>query len=216
MTKINYDAIAFKNKDIDKFSKKFGNSDPVKGAGPQNTSYYGPDYTKGKQSNFAGYDRKREPVIPETKSTVKTATTEVSTARKAAPVQNKTMLEKRMAKYGIEPTAPVKGRSASMQREIDRNKIKMAKDRIKAEKLQERNANPTKFDTFVMKTLHKGKYDKGGKKNMDMGGDKRKICVDKTGQKTQDAECKISMAGKFKQAFKKQKPAQNTMWTITK
>lgn len=68
-----------------------------------------------------------------------------------------------MEKYGVEST-PVKGRSASMQKKIDRNKIKMAKDRIKGEKRQERNANPTKFDTFVMKTLGKGKYDRGNMK----------------------------------------------------
>ena len=212
MAKINYDAIAFKNRDIDKFSSKFGNGDPVKGVGPQNTSYYGTDYTKGRQSNFAGYDRKREPVIPETKTT----TTGASTARGAAPVQAKTRLESRMDKYGIEATAPVKGRSASMQREIDRNKIKMAKDRIKAQERQERNANPTKFDTFVMKTLGTGKYDKGGKKNMDMGGNRSKVCVDKAGQKSQDAGCQISMAGKFKKGFKKQKPVENAQWTITK
>jgi hypothetical protein len=85
------------------------------------------------------------------------------------PVQGKTRLESRMEKYGIEPTAPVKGRSASMQKKIDRNKIKMAKDRIKGEKRQERNANPTKFDTFVMKTLGKGKYDKGSMKKRVVG-----------------------------------------------
>ena len=32
MAKINYDAIAFKNRDIDRFSTKFGNGDPKKKA----------------------------------------------------------------------------------------------------------------------------------------------------------------------------------------
>jgi hypothetical protein len=40
MAKINYDAINFKNKDIDKFAGKFGQGDPVK-KGPQKDSYEG-------------------------------------------------------------------------------------------------------------------------------------------------------------------------------
>lgn len=32
MAKMDYNAINFKNKDIDKFSKKFGNGDPIKGS----------------------------------------------------------------------------------------------------------------------------------------------------------------------------------------
>lgn len=36
---MNYDAINFKNKDIDKFTTKFGNGDPVKGQGPQKVDY---------------------------------------------------------------------------------------------------------------------------------------------------------------------------------
>lgn len=87
---------------------------------------------------------------------------------KGVPSEKKSMLERRMDKYGVEST-PVKGRSESMQKKIDRNKIKMAKDRIKGEKRQERNANPTKFDTFVMKTLGKGKYDKGSMKKRVVG-----------------------------------------------
>ena len=39
MAKMNYDAINFKNKDIDKFSKKFGNGDPKKKTDASNTLY---------------------------------------------------------------------------------------------------------------------------------------------------------------------------------
>jgi hypothetical protein len=37
--KIDYNAINFKNKDVDKFSTRFGNGDPVKGQGPQKVDY---------------------------------------------------------------------------------------------------------------------------------------------------------------------------------
>ena len=39
MAKMNYDAINFKNKDVDKFTTKFGQGDPVKGQGPQKVDY---------------------------------------------------------------------------------------------------------------------------------------------------------------------------------
>jgi hypothetical protein len=144
-----------------------------------------PAYAKGRQTNFAGTDRKREPLTSGPgKGTTPVSKREARQSARAlnknlnegikkegktkqyytgVPVAGKTRLESRMEKYGVEST-PVKGRSASMQKKIDRNKIKMAKDRIKGEKRQERNANPTKFDTFVMKTLGKGKYDRGNMK----------------------------------------------------
>jgi hypothetical protein len=209
MAKINYDAINFKNKDVDKFSTRFGNGDPVPA----------PAYTKGRSSNFAGTDRKREPVVPETTSpgagTVQGPAPIKKENTSETPTQRKTRLQSQMEKYGVE--AASSKLSASQQKEYNKNRVKLAKERIKEEARQERNANPTKFDTFVMKTLGRGKYDKGSmRKNMDMGGNRSKLCIDKQGQKAQDAGCKISMAGKFKQSFKKQKPAQNTMWTITK
>jgi hypothetical protein len=39
MAKKDYNAINFKNKDIDKFSTKFGNGDPAKGQGPKKIDY---------------------------------------------------------------------------------------------------------------------------------------------------------------------------------
>lgn len=103
---------------------------------------------------------------------------------KGVPVENKTRLERKMEKYGVEPTSSKL--SASQQKEINKNKVKLAKDKIKAEKRQERNANPTKFDTFVMKTLGKGKYDKGSMRKTIVpegeGG--------KPNKKTMDASCK--------------------------
>lgn len=39
-------------------------------------------------------------------------------------------------------------------------------------------------------TPYVGGKDKGGKKNMNTGGNKSKICVDKPGQKQQDEDCR--------------------------
>lgn len=126
------------------------------------------------------------------------------------PSEKKSRLERKMEKYGVEPASSKL--SASQQKEYNKNRVKLAKQR-------ERAAKPTpgrdKINDKINKVLGKGKYD-GGRKNMDMGGNRSKLCVDKQGQKAQDAGCKISMAGKFKQAFKKKKPVENTMWTISK
>jgi hypothetical protein len=198
-----YNSISFKNKDIDKFSTRFGNgnsstSDPGKGTVP----------VSRKQVRRSSRDlNKNLNEGIEKQGKVKQYYTQT-------PVQGKTRLESKMEKYGVEPASSKL--SPSQQKEFNKNRVKLAQQKEKAEKRQERNANPTKFDTFVMKTLGTGKYDKGGKKNMDMGGNRSKVCVDKAGQKSQDAGCAISMEGKFKKAFKKQKPVQNTMWTITK
>lgn len=130
---------------------------------------------------------------------------------KGVPGEQKSRLERKMEKYGVEPASSKL--SASQQKEYNKNRVKLAKER-------ERAAKPTpgmdKVKDKVNKVLGRGKYDRGGKKNMDMGGNKSKVCVDKAGQKAQDAGCKISMEGKFKKALKKKKPVENTMWTISK
>lgn len=130
---------------------------------------------------------------------------------KGVPGEGKTRLERKMDKYGVEPASSKL--SPSQQKEFNKNRVKLAKEK-------ERAATPTpgrdKVKDKVNKVLGRGKYDRGSKKNMDMGGNKSKVCVDKAGQKAQDAGCKISMEGKFKQAFKKKKPVKNTMWTISK
>jgi hypothetical protein len=116
MAKKDYNAINFKNKDVDKLSGKFNNGDPIPA----------PAYTKGKSSNFAGTDRKREPVIPETKGTGKA----VSTVRGAgnvtpAKVENKSRLERQMGKYGVEPASG--NNSPSLQKKIDKRNLASAK-----------------------------------------------------------------------------------------
>ncbi len=78
------------------------------------------------------------------------------------PVKGKTRLESKMEKYGVEPASSKL--SPSQQKQFNKNRVKLAKQKEKGEKRQERNANPTKFDTFVMKTLGKGKYDRGNMK----------------------------------------------------
>ena len=87
---------------------------------------------------------------------------------KGVPVEKKSMLDGRMEKYGVTPTSS-KGRSQSLQNKINRNQIKLAKNRVKAQERKERNANPTKFDTFVAKTLGTGKYDRGSMKKTIVG-----------------------------------------------
>lgn len=127
-----------------------------------------PAYTKGKQSNFAGTDRKREPLTsgpgrgttapsPQSGGTIRgqVKTSKTNSSKNAS----KSRLERKMNKYGVEPASSKL--SASQQKQFNKNRVKLAKEKLKAEKRQERIANPTKFDTFVMKTLHKGKYDRG-------------------------------------------------------
>ena len=183
-----------------------------------------PSYTKGRGSNFAGTDRKREPVIPQAKST---GTTGVGTVRGAGNVkkqnttnsaassgkERKTRLERQMEVYGVEPVTNSKY-SPREQRQRNRTRLKLAKDKARA-------AKPTpgmdKVRDKMNQVLGRGKYDRGSMgKNMSLGGNRSKLNIDKSGQKKQEVGCKISMAGKFKQAFKRQKPAQNVMWTISK
>jgi hypothetical protein len=58
-----------------------------------------------------------------------------------------------------------------------------------------------------------GKYDRGSmKKNMDMGGNRSKVKVDKAGQKKQDTECKMKMGKKFGRTGKK---TSNPQWTCS-
>ena len=192
MAKINYDAINFKNKDVDKFSKKFGNGDPVKGVGPQNTAYSGPAYTKGRQSNFAGYDRKRESVSQQGFD---------SGMKKADQAADKAVMK------DIDSFA--KGKAKEMKKE----------DRVKSREAKQYERRTTtkgldKINNFVDKTLGRGKYDRGSmKKNMDMGGNRSKLNVDKAGQKKQDTDCKAKR-GKSKACAPK--TGGNYQWTITK
>lgn len=59
----------------------------------------------------------------------------------------------------------------------------------------------------------KVKPDKGGKKNMSLGGNRSKLNIDKAGQKKQDTDCKVKRG---MTSCKKPKPVQNAMWTISK
>ena len=170
-------------------------------------------------SSMSGYDRKREPATsgpgrgttPPAPQSGGTIRGRVKTSKTSPQVASKSRLERKMEKYGVEPASS--RLSPAQQKQFNKTRVKLAKQK-------ERAAKPTpgrdKVNDKINKVLGKGKYDGGGRKNMDMGGNRSKLCVDKAGQKAQDAGCKISMAGKFKQAFKKKKPAENTMWTISK
>jgi len=107
---MDYNAISFKNKDIDRFSTRFGNGDPKKKGDA-------PDRTNSSTPNFPTF--KTEPA----------------------------------------------------------NTEKDWRDR-------------SRVGAFIHGTPYAGGKDSGGKKNMNMGGNKSKICVDKAGQKQQDEDCK--------------------------
>jgi hypothetical protein len=109
---MDYNAINFKNKDIDRFSTSFGNGDPKKKKGDS------PDNT-----------------------------------------------------FSAPPTLPKFETVAPKSTEKDWRE----KSRVGA---------------LIGGTPYVADKDKGGKKNMNMGGNKSKICVDKPGQKKQDKDCR--------------------------
>lgn len=182
---MDYNAINFKNKDVDKLSKKFKNGDPI----PV------PAYAQGRSTNFAGTDRKREPEY------IQVNTRERLGAEKQADKDlNKSL------NAGI----PTKG---DMRRE-DRQSVRASKQADKPYR-ESRKEGIYKVADKVDKFVGIGKYnrDKGGKKNMDMGGNRSKVSVDKAGQRKQDADCK-AQRGKSKACAPKS--GGNYQWTVTK
>jgi hypothetical protein len=93
---------------------------------------------------------------------------------KGVPADRKSRLERKMDKYGVEPASS--NNSASRQKEINKTRVKLAKDK-------ERAAMPTpgrdKVRDKVNKVLGRGVYDRGsmGKQKM-IGGKKQKIKMD--------------------------------------
>ena len=108
---IDYNAINFKNKDVDRFASKFGNGDPKKkkDAAPDNTFSASPTVPKF------------ETVAPKSTEKDWRERSQVGAVLHGTPVPHKA---------------------------------------------------------------------RGAKKNMDMGGNKSKICIDKPGQKQQDQDCR--------------------------
>jgi len=104
---------------------------------------------------------------------------------------------------------PTKG---EMRRE-ERQQVRASKKADKPYR-EMRKEGVYKVADKVDRLLGRGKYDRGSmKKNMDMGGNRSKVKVDKAGQKKQDADCK---AKRGMTSCKKTKPVQNVMWTISK
>ena len=161
---IDYNAINFKNKDVDKFATKFGK--------PNTDAVPAPAYTKGNSSNFAGTDRKRESEYMQVNTRER-----LGAEKQADKDLNKSL------NAGI----PTKG---DMRRE-DRQSVRASKQADKPYQ-ETRKEGVYKVADKVDKFLGIGKYnrDTGGKKNMNMGGNKSKLCVDKPGQKKQDEDCK--------------------------
>lgn len=83
---------------------------------------------------------------------------------KGVPAEGKTRLERKMEKYGVEPASSKL--SASQQKEYNKNRVKLAKQR-------ERAAKPTpgrdKINDKINKVLGKGKYDRGSMKRNVVG-----------------------------------------------
>jgi len=157
-----------------------------------------PAYARGRQTNFAGTDRKREPLTSGPGSGPAPAPVSKREARKSAralnktlnegikkegrvkqyytgvPVQGKTRLERQMEKYGVEPVTNSKY-SPREQRERNRTRLKLAKDK-------ERAAKPTpvrdKIGDKLDKVLGRGKYDRGSMRKKIIGGGTRKFKTD--------------------------------------
>ena len=128
---MDYNAINFKNRDIDRFSTRFGNGDPIKGS-----------------TGSAKEVRKNESGVLTTK-------------------QNNALNE------GIEKqTGNIKYKGVPETKEP-----KDWRDR-------------SRVGAAIHGTPYAGGKDKGGKKNMNTGGGKSTLCIDKFGQKKQDEECR--------------------------
>lgn len=70
---MDYNAINFKNKDVDKFTTKFGNGDPVKGQGPQKVDYGKEMMTFNKPSSPSVNIRSTNNTLASDKTSVSTA-----------------------------------------------------------------------------------------------------------------------------------------------
>jgi hypothetical protein len=123
------------------------------------------------------------------------------------PAERKSRLERKMEKYGVEPASS--NNSASRQKEINKTRLKLAKNK-------ERAAKPTpgmdKVRDKVNKVLGRGKYDRGSMDlTRDLGPNRSKVNVDKFGQKKQDTDCK-KKRGMSK--CSKPKDIGNSQWTV--
>ena len=126
-----YNAINFKNKDIDKFSTRFGNGDPIKGS-----------------TGSARETKKNESNVLTTK-------------------QNNAL-------------------NKGIEKQSGNIKYKGVPETKEPKDWREKS----RVGALVGGTPYVGGKDKGGKKNMNTGGNKSKVCVDKPGQKKQDEECR--------------------------
>ena len=142
-------------------------TNPITGDPVNNSSYPGSTGSKREQRKNAagkltasqnkalnkGVEKQGQPLKQYYKGTP------VAKATATAKVESKSRLERKMEKYGVEPASSKL--SPSQQKEFNKNRVKLAKER-------ERAAKPTpgrdKINDKVNKVLGRGKYDKGGKK----------------------------------------------------
>ena len=143
-----------------------------------------PAYARGRQTNFAGTDRKRESVSQQG----------FDSGMKKSDKADEKALMKDLNTWS-------RGKAKEMRKE----------DRVKSRESRKYTRKTTtpgkdKLNDTVNKVLGRGKYDRGNMgKNMSLGGNKSKLCVDKAGQKSQDENCSMEMSKKNKPKFKKQR-----------
>lgn len=139
MAKKNYDAINFKNKDIDRFSTKFGNSDPVKGQGPQKVDY-GKEMMKFDKPSLPNVNiRSTDNTLASDKTSVKTAPkptgpSKPSPQRAAAQAVETGFrnAEKATAEYNKKEAAKKQQEAANQKYWEDRIKAQSERDKLKS------------------------------------------------------------------------------------
>jgi len=141
MAKTNYDAIAFKNRDIDKFSTKFGNGDPVKGQGPQKVDYGKELMTFNKPSAPSVNIRSTNNTAASDKTSVSTAPKPTGPSKPSPQLAAAQAVEKGF-REAEKATAEFKKKEAANKKQAEANQQYWA-DRFKAyperRKLEQRN-----------------------------------------------------------------------------
>lgn len=141
MAKINYDAINFKNRDIDKFASKFNNGDPVKGQGPQKVDYGKKMMEFNKPSSPSINIRKTENTLASDNTFVKTAPIPTGPSKPSGPLAAAQQLEKINRKVDKASAEYTKKENAKKEKEAANQKY--WSDRAKAaperKKLEQRN-----------------------------------------------------------------------------
>lgn len=139
MAKKNYDAINFKNKDIDRFSTKFGNGDPVKGQGPQKVDYGKKMMEFDKPSLPNVNIRSTDNTFASDKTSVKTAPKPTGPSKPSwqlaaaqRQVENDRKVDKATAEYNKKEAAKKQQEAANQKYWEDKIKAQSERDKLKS------------------------------------------------------------------------------------